>query len=611
MSEGVGDPRLTAEGEVGLARLALDDGELGHAANHVAGALAADPTLPDAHEALATVVSRPGGGVELWPLDGQVFIGTVVARAHALAWIGQYAEALGLLVSAQSHEPSMPWADAAWVQDPAMPSKMAPDDLVSVYAQLFRFMPDLRQDDVRAVYSPYLTLIRTATAAHPGSSWLWWVASVFFRRFGLYDEAVEAGQRSAQLEPSDRAVIALGYAFREQGRTDDAVAALQQALTFDAQNVSVYADIANLLGTAGRLDEAIGWTDRALAIDPGHDCSLVERHGLYFRREGRIDELVAIADLLRSVEPGTHEAQHANDELTDRSRQVWLGGIPAPTEAVVNILAQLAEKEVAPGNGSLSVSAVEPPSALLAFAKVAPGFEVTFTEVLPPDPRRPAMLKGEPVRPVELSVWAYDGTTARPAVAPPSEQGAEAVARLAQGVWVHLPAAYDQAVMLSDTRLEDLLGVLVHPPALRSDDPAVWPMWIRQVQTWACLGIAHHRTDEPWLSSTRRRVLADLAYGPEDWITETALLGLIATAWTNPSTREDVANLIGWRLVAALQAANERPVTILESLSLLALATPGLNPDVADLARDILNPHEPEPQAEEPPKKRRGLFRRG
>jgi len=136
-------------------------------------------------------------------------------------------------------------------------------------------------------------------------------------------------------------------------------------------------------------------------------------------------------------------------------------------------------------------------------------------------------------------------------------------------------------------------------------------MWIRQGQTWACLGIAHHRTDEPWVSSTRRRVLADLAYGPEDWITETALLGLIATAWTNPSTREDVANLIGWRLVAALQAANDRPVTILESLALLALATPALNPDVADLARDILNPQEREPQAEEPPKKRRGLFRRG
>src|SRR4051812_47875675 len=101
MSEGVGDPRLTAEGEVGLARLALDDGEFGHAADHIASALAADPTLPGAHEVLAMLVSSPSGGVDLWSLEGQVFIGTVVARAHALAWAGEYAEALGLLVSAQ------------------------------------------------------------------------------------------------------------------------------------------------------------------------------------------------------------------------------------------------------------------------------------------------------------------------------------------------------------------------------------------------------------------------------------------------------------------------------------------------------------------------------
>ena len=37
MTEGVRDPWLTAEGEVGLARLALDDGELQHAADHFAG----------------------------------------------------------------------------------------------------------------------------------------------------------------------------------------------------------------------------------------------------------------------------------------------------------------------------------------------------------------------------------------------------------------------------------------------------------------------------------------------------------------------------------------------------------------------------------------------
>ena len=100
-------------------------------------------------------------------------------------------------------------------------------------------------------------------------------------------------------------------------------------------------------------------------------------------------------------------------------------------------------------------------------------------------------------------------------------------------------------MLLADTRLDDLLGVLVHPPALPSEDPSGWPMWIRSLQVAACLGIAHHRTDEPWQSSTRRRVLSVLVYGPEDWVTEAAMLRWVATAWVDPTAREDVAGLVG------------------------------------------------------------------
>jgi tetratricopeptide (TPR) repeat protein len=608
VNEGVGDPRLTAEGEVSLARLALDDNELAHAADHVANALGAFPALPEAHEVLATLVSRPDGGPDLWPLDGELYIGTAVARAHALAYQGQYAGALELLVSAQGHEPDMPWADAPWVLDPAMPARLEAGDLVSVFAQLFRVMPELQQDTVRQAFTPYQTLARNMTAAHPESSWLWWAASVYLRRSGEYAEAVTAAERSAALEPSDRADIALGYALRAQGRTDGALAALQHGLTFDPKNVSLYADIAGLLGSAGRLDEAIGWADRALEIDPGHDCSLVERHGLRYRRDGNVDDLVAIADLRRSAEPGSHEAQHANDELFDRTRQYWLGGIAQPTEATINVLHQMLEQGAGAEGASLTLSAVEPPSALLAFARSMPGSDVIFTEVLTPDPRLPASIDGKPVQQVQRFVWAYDGTDARPAVGPPSEAGAVAVARLAAESWVHLPAAYDLAVALADTPLDDLLGVLVHPLPSPSEDPAGWPMWIRQLQTWACLGIAHHRTDEPWLSSTRRKVLVDLAYGPEDWVNEAALLGLVTTSWVDPAARADVAELVGWRFMAAVGAAQQRPVTILESLARLALATPAMNPAVTDLARDVVDPPAEVPQAET--KKRRGWFRR-
>jgi tetratricopeptide (TPR) repeat protein len=602
--EGMDDPLLVAEGELSLARLALDDGELAHAADHLANALGVAPTLPEAHALLAVLAGHPDGGSRLWSLDGEVYVGTAVARAHALGYERQYAEGLGVLLSAQGHAPASTWADVAWVVDPELPARIEPDDLVQVFAQLIGIVPEPCPDELRPAFAPYLQLVRHTVAAHRASAAVLWISSIALRRFGLPDEAVELAERSEQLEPTDRAAIALGYARRAQGRTDDALAALERALTYQPTNVAVHADIAGLLGAAGRYDEAIGWTERALRLDPSHDCSTIERHALRYQRDGSTEDLVAIADLLRAAEPDSHQARHADGELADRSREWWLGGIPDATESVVDVLQQfLANGDSLPG-GTLTVSSLEPPSALLAFDRALPGFEVTVTEVLPPDPRLPVTAEGSPA--VGRVAWRYDGTSARPGFAPPSGRSADAVGRLAESAWPHIPAAYDRAVLLADTGLDDLLGVLVHPPAPPSGQASDLVGWIRAVQTWSCLGIAHHRADEPWPDSTRRRVLADLAFGPEDWITESALFALAATGWVDPATRADVAELVGWRFVAAVEAARQRPVTILQSLATIARITAGIDGSVAGLADGILNPP---PQPPDPPR-RRGLFRR-
>ena len=58
MPDGVGEARAEAEGEVALARLALDDGELEHAAAHLRNAVASDPSLADAYTDLAGLADR-------------------------------------------------------------------------------------------------------------------------------------------------------------------------------------------------------------------------------------------------------------------------------------------------------------------------------------------------------------------------------------------------------------------------------------------------------------------------------------------------------------------------------------------------------------------------
>ncbi len=142
--------------------------------------------------------------------------------------------------------------------------------------------------------------------------------------------------------------------------------------------------------------------------------------------------------------------------------------------------------------------------------------------------------------------------------------------------------------------------------------------WLRSVQTWACLGIARHRDDEPWHGSTRRRVLTDLTDGPEDWVMETACNALVASAWADPTARTDVAALVAERFLAAAErflaaaerflaaaerflaaaerflaaaeAQRTRTVTILDSLAGLVLAYPAMLQEVAGLTRPPRRP---------------------
>src|SRR5690606_22506957 len=117
-----------------------------------------------------------------------------------------------------------------------------------------------------------------------------------------------------------------------------------------------------------------------------------------------------------------------------------------------------------------------------------------------------------------------------------------------------------------------------------------WPIWVRCVQVRAGPGSAHHRGCQPWRESERRGVLTDLAYGPEDWVSEAALLALVATAWTHPDAREDVSALVCWRFLAAMEASRSRPVTVLGSLARLVLATPQAPAELIGLAEEALSP---------------------
>ncbi|WP_026124187.1 tetratricopeptide repeat protein [Nocardiopsis baichengensis] len=596
--EGTADPRLEAEGELSMARLALEGGDLRHAAGHVARALAFDPRLPEVHELLARLAVHPDGGPGLYPVDQPAYLGDVVARAHTFAVLDHPDQALPLLVTAQCHRPDGAWADAAWMYERRTAERLEPELVRNSLLRLAGALGDPVGEQVLSALRPYLALVDLCLEARPEEPQLLWAASMLLRRCGRAGDAVALALRAEAVEPSFHAAMAAGYAFRAEKRWEEAERAWLRALQFDPGNLALHTDIGELLATAGRPRDGLAWVERALEQDPQDPTAFPTACGMRFSLDGRLEHLVALADHLRERPGGDHP-----DRVLTQSSQSrhWLGPIPPPTEAVVDVLHRLQEQGGAPEGSrlALTVSAPEPPSALLALRLAAPGCTVEVGAVPEPDPRLtvPEVADRGPVRAVERRLWRYRGTTAEPAVGPPSDQAQEALRTLASYPWRHLPAAYDDAVRLSALPLEDLLGVMAHPPAPPNVAAGVWPAWIRRVQAWACLGIAHHRADQPWEGSERRSALIDLAFGPEDWAAEAALLSMAATAWVRPEARKDVAGLVAWRFLLAMEAARTRAVTVLDSFAHLVRAVPDMDPEVLRLAEEALRDDSDGPDA--------------
>jgi tetratricopeptide (TPR) repeat protein len=487
------DARRAADRALEQARSAMARDEPEEAADHLAGALAHAPTLPEAHELLSRLAARSGGGLDLFPLAPHVSAGGLAARAHLLAAAGRPEDALPLLAAASGQMPGSDWASVPWVDDPELGGRIEPGLLVQLLMRLCTAVGDPAPAPARAALRPYLTVARHAIAVHPEHAMLLGAGSALARRLGENALAVEWAVRGVHARPSKLAEIWLGYAYRSAGRLAEALAALRRAVAHDPDDLSVYADIAGTLADNGRLDDALSWIDRALDRNPDYDCAVHTAHRLRHRVDGDLAHLVRLADFIRDHPDESHE----HTDLADCCRGLpWLSGAPA----------------------------------------AAP------------------LARGNPP-------------------ATPAEPSAEAVRRLRQVAalsWAHPPAAYDAAVQLVLVQPVELLAVLAHPPA----DVAA-------AEIWACLGLLHHGTEEPWLDSARRRLLLGLLDGGLDRVTEAALFALVVSAWIDPSARADVAAVVAARLAEVGGRTGAR------SVAELALATPDLEPAARQLAAGI------------------------
>ncbi|AGL20730.1 tetratricopeptide repeat protein [Actinoplanes sp. N902-109] len=320
------DARRSAERDLEQARAAIERGEMHHAADHLAGAIAHAPTRPEIHELLRRLSERTDDALELFPIEQHAFVGTVVARAHLLAAAGRPEDGLPLLVAASGHTPEAEWAAVPWVRDPGLGTRIEPGLLARIVMQLCTAIGDPAPASGRPALQPYLTLVRHAVAVHDDHALLLGAASALARRLDEPAQAVEWALRGAQLRPSKLAEIWLGYAYRSAGRIPECLAALRRAVMYDPDDLSLYADIAGTLADAGRLDDALSWIDRALSKDPDFDCAVHTGHRLRYEADGDLAHLVRLADFQRDHPDETHEH---NDLAECCADQPWLSRVPA------------------------------------------------------------------------------------------------------------------------------------------------------------------------------------------------------------------------------------------------------------------------------------------
>jgi tetratricopeptide (TPR) repeat protein len=430
-------------------------------------------------------------------------------------------------------------------------------------------------------FTEALDLLAIVAAAAPGKTW---TASGWLDMPGI----------AAQVEPAAAAESLLCLALHLDEPVDpDLLPVLAPYLDFGRrlveahdERIDVLAPLSGLARRLGATREAISWCERADRTSPSGRTAIML--GYAYRAAGRFDDMFAIWRTAVQRDPTNVDIQVDLAEHLDRAGRPnealkWLEhaiGVDPSHHKALPTACELRYREDRDVDHLIR---------LVDHWRSHPDHAYAGDRLARACDGRPWLR----FVPAPTEPWQHDAVTAQPAVAPAS---AAAVARLheaASAAWAHPIGAYDRASRFAGLPLDDLLGLLVHvPPAigdnwrtLERTDLCDWP---RLAQAYVCLGLLHHRTDQPWPVSTRRRVLVDIVNGVEDWTTDAATFALVTAAWLDPLARTDVATLVSRRFAAVRKAMRHRPVSIANSMASLVLLTPGIDETVRRHARQLL-----------------------
>lgn len=555
--EGHGD---TPEDEIAIAEEALAEGDHPHAARHVAGALAHDPSRAEWRALLDRIVDEAEDARALFQVERGGWFGEIAGQAHVLAHLGETQAAIDLVAQVAAFVPRRGYQSwlAEWLVRHR--GRFDPGQTLHALASLSKgtvgFLK-LRASE-RALFERWVP-VALALVARPDGDALraetLTIGSGVLRRAGRHAEAVQAARRATRTRESDMAYSALGLALRAEGQWDAAVEAFRQGGRL-APGGPFAAERARTLLDAGRLADA----ERELPTTTG-DVELDTLRAWLARRlrNGAPSKsgwfTRAFSRTEAAPDPRTLALAARLPEVCDADafRLVSVHGtaaLPVPCDATANFVRQVFAKKKdgswpkGPGNTvKLSSEVLEAPSARMAACLALgerPGgkaLEYEFTTVPRPDPRRPR-------RPVRDVIWIYRGPEKRdvgPALPPPGEGVARILASVV-GTPYFLPRwwqlAREHGPELGPEGVDEILGAMIHPPLPPADLDVDAAEWVFRHQVAGAFLLAH--VDGGWKDSRRRQVLFSLVDGTLDWTTDAAILALRELALDEPEALPEI-----------------------------------------------------------------------
>jgi tetratricopeptide (TPR) repeat protein len=568
---------ISPAAELQIAHEAFARGELGHAVSHLAWALSADPRSEPARELLDRVIRAAREPLDLVPWTKPETPYPIVAvRAAIHARRGQLDEAIrlmGQIYQAVPDTPFLAWL-IEWAADAEQFNQVEPDSMVSLIAGLSRKLDPAGDPASRAAIEPLLPALLSYQASHPQAGRVAALLSTLVRKLGRLDQALALAQQAYAAQPDYYTAVMLGGAQRARGELAAAVASFRDALRFQPEDLAIRLDIGDALCQSGELASGLAAYQEVLEREPQHPWALPST--LYYRHvlgpDGGWDaQLEAYAGANRSNErANTLVAQLLPYRAT----------LPEPSDALINLLRQLSEQGADARALKIGLSSLESPSARLAIEQYqieqygAANLQVDIATIQRPDPRLPR-------RSAEYVVWTYNGTDPIPAVRAPAPGVAAVVARLAEHTYDADSWSFQArqiATQVGPSGIDDLLGVMAHPPA-RPHQFTIW-VWIYRVQVAVAFVLAF--IDTGWEHSQRKRVLLALANGPLDWTVEAAIIALGQLAREEPAAAAEIGELF-------LDLLEHQPkpggVPYLNALLLCALALPSPSPQLTKRVR--------------------------